>query len=151
MAKKIALSSETDPVVLTALQALDGEMPLPFRSKLIDWTYKGGILSYKDQVYVPNHLDLHRAAVAKHHDHPTTGHPGILKTCQLIATEFWWPGLLTFVRRYIEGCAICQQNKVNTHPLFPFRLQLLTSSNRSCVTSSPISPPPQDLIPYWSW
>jgi len=107
LAWKIALSSETDPVVLTALQALDGEMPLPFKSRLTDWTYKGGILSYKDRVYVPDHLELRRAAVARHHDHPTAGHPGILKTCQLVTTKFWWPGLPTFIWQYIEGCAIC--------------------------------------------
>ena len=95
--KKITLSSKTDPVVLTTLQALDGEMPLPFKSKLTDWTYKGGILSYKDRVYVPDHLELCHAAVAKHHDHPTAGHPSILKTCQLVTTEFWWPGLPIFI------------------------------------------------------
>jgi len=146
LAKKIALSSETNPVVLTALQALDGEMPLPFKSKLTDWTYKGGILSYKDQVYVPNHLELRRTAVAKHHDHPTAGHPGILKTRQLVTTKFWWPGLPTFVRRYIEGCAICQQNKVNTHPTTPPLVPIPSSVSQpfqqiSCdlITDLPLS------------
>ena len=28
-------------------------------------------------------------------------------------------GLASFVRRYVEGCATCQQNKVNTHPTIP--------------------------------
>jgi len=105
-------------------------MPLPFKSKLTDWTYKGGILSYRDRVYVPDHLELRRAAVAKHHDHPTAGHPGILKTCQLVTTEFWWPGLPTFVRRYVEGCAVCQQNKINTHPTTPPLVPILSSASR---------------------
>jgi len=129
LAKKIALSSEINPMVLTALQAIDGKMPLPFKSRLTDWTYKGGILSYKDWVYIPDHLDLCCATVAKHHDHPTARHPGILKTCQLMATEFWWPGLPMFVWKYVKGCSICQQNKVQhpshhptlcTHPILNF-------------------------------
>jgi len=133
-------------VVLTALQALDGEMPLPFKSKLTDWTYKGGILSYKDWVYVPDHLELCRAAVAKHHDHPTARHPGILKTRQLVTTKFWWPGLPTFIQRYVEGCAICQQNKVNTHPTTPPLVPIPSSASRpfqqiSCdlITDLPLS------------
>ena len=36
LARKIAASSDSDPVVLTALLAIDGEMPLPFRSQLSD-------------------------------------------------------------------------------------------------------------------
>ena len=116
---KIAASSDSDPIVLTALSAIESDMPLPFKSKLVDWAYKGGILTYKDCVYVPEKSDLCRLAVAKHHDHPTAGHPGVLKTLQLVSTEFWWPGLASFVRKYVEGCAICQQNKVNTHPMAP--------------------------------
>ena len=119
LARKIAASSDSDPVVLTALSAIDGEMPLPFRSQLSDWTYKEGILSYKNWVYVPEQLELHCAAVQKHHDHPSASHPSVLKTRQLVTTEFWWPGLATFVRKYVKGCAVCQQNKANTHPTMP--------------------------------
>ena len=120
---KIAASSDSDPVVITALSAIESDMLLPFKSKLVDWAYKGGILTYKDRVYVPEQSDLRCLAVAMHHNHPTTGHPGVLKTRQLVSTEFWWPGLASFVRKYVEGCAVYQQNKVNTHlttpPLVP--------------------------------
>ena len=53
------------------------------------------------------------------HDHETAGHPGYLKTCQLVTAEFWWPGLAQYVCKYVEGCAVCQQNKSNTHPTPP--------------------------------
>ena len=62
---------------------------------------------------------LRRSILACCHDHETAGHPGYLKTHQLIAAEFWWPGLTQFVQKYIEGCATCQQNKSNTHPTVP--------------------------------
>ena len=103
-------------------------MPLPFKSELIDWAYKGGILTYKNCVYVPEESDLRRLAVTKHHDHPTAGHPGVLKTRQLVSTEFWWPGLASFVRKYVEGCAVCQQNKVNTHPMTPLLVSILSTT-----------------------
>ena len=109
--------------ITMALSAIDGEMPLSVKSQLSDWTYKGGILSYKDKVYVLEQLELHPTAVQKHHDHPSAGHPWGLKIRQLITTEFWWPRLATFVQKYVEWCAIFQQNKANTHlttpPLVP--------------------------------
>ena len=40
-------------------------------------------------------------------------------TCQSVWTSYWWPGLSSFVRNYIKGCAICQQFKVNTNLLKP--------------------------------
>ena len=130
LARKIAASSDSDPVVITALSAIESDMLLPFKSKLVDWAYKGGILTYKDRVYVPEQSDLRRLTVAKHHNHPTTGHPGVLKTRQLVSTEFWWPGLASFVRKYIEGCAVCQQNKVNIHPTTPPLVPIPSSATR---------------------
>ena len=130
LAGKIAASSDSDSVVITALSAIESNMPLPFKSKLVDWAYKGGILTYKSRVYVPEKSDLRRLAVTKHHDHPTAGHPGILKTRQLVSTEFWWPGLASFVRKYVEGCAVCQQNKVNTHPTTPPLVPIPSTATR---------------------
>jgi hypothetical protein len=57
-----------------------------------------------------------REIVMSFHDSPTTGHPGFFKTAQLLKEHYWWPGMTVFLKKYIEGCAICQQMKPNTHP-----------------------------------
>ena len=44
---KIVKSSEKDPLVLNALQAIEGEVPTQFRSHLSDWSYDVGILIYQ--------------------------------------------------------------------------------------------------------
>ena len=36
-----------------------------------------------------------------------------------IQRYFWWPGMHAFVKSYVQGCALCQQMKVNTHPSAP--------------------------------
>ena len=95
------------------------DIPLPFRSRLADWQVDAGILTYKGCVYVPADDSLCRTILERCHDHESTGHPGFLKTCQLVAAEFWWLGLASFIRRYVEGCTTCQQNKVNMHPTVP--------------------------------
>ena len=59
--------------------------------------------------------DKHKIIQA-YHDVPAYGHPGINRTKDLVARYYWWPQLTKNVQEYIKGCALCQQNKVNTHP-----------------------------------
>ena len=44
---------------------------------------------------------------------------GIFCTKAILEHDYWWPGLSSFVKHFVDGCAICQQNKVNTHPTSP--------------------------------
>ena len=53
------------------------------------------------------------------HDHETAGHPGELETYNAIRQHYWWPGLRTYVKNYIQGCGICQQFKINRSPSRP--------------------------------
>ena len=53
--KKTVKCSEKDPLVLNALQALEGEVTTQFRSRLSDWSYDAGILTCQGQVYIPDH------------------------------------------------------------------------------------------------
>ena len=119
IADKIAKSSEKDPVVLKTIQAMDKDLPIQFRSRLSDWSYDVGILSYQGRICIPDQDNLHLNLVKKFHDHQTARHPGYLKTKQLITTGHWWPGMTQFIKKYVDRCAPCQQNKTNTHPTIP--------------------------------
>ena len=50
------------------------------------------------------------------HDHPTAGHPGELETYNSIRQHYWWPGLRTYVKNYVQGCGTCQQFKIDWQP-----------------------------------
>ena len=146
LSDKLRSSSTSDPLVLDALHALPGAVPTAFRSCLSNWRYDTSILTYQGHVYVPADADLRHSIVAHHHDHPTAGHPGVLKTRQLVASEFWWPGLASYIRSYVRGCALCQQNKANTHLSRPPLLPIPSSCSRpfqqiSCdlITDLPLS------------
>ena len=91
--EKIVKSSEKDPLVLNALQALKGEVPTQLRSHLSDWSYDAGIVTYQGLVFLPDQDNIRWDIVKLHHDHPTAGHPGYLKTHQLISAGYWWPGM----------------------------------------------------------
>jgi hypothetical protein len=51
----------------------------------------------------------------RYHDALTAGHPGELETYNALHTHYWWPGMHTFVKNYVKGCAFCQQFKINCH------------------------------------
>ena len=95
--ERISDSSKSDPLVLQYLQTSLEDIPAAFRSRLSDWTFNDHVLTYKGHVYVPPENSLRRSILAHCHDHETAGHPGYLKTCQLVAAEFWWPGLTQFM------------------------------------------------------
>jgi hypothetical protein len=60
-------------------------------------------------------LELRRNLVRKFHDLTMIGHSGQYKTIKVIQKYYWWPEIYTFVKNYIAGYVICQQNKMNTH------------------------------------
>ena len=117
--KKIAKSTRNDPQVINALHALENETPARFRLRLSDWKYDAEILTYQGRVFLLDKENIRQDIVKLHHDHQTAGHPGYLKTRQLVAKGYWWPGMPQFIKKYIEGCSTCQQNKTNTHPTIP--------------------------------
>ena len=55
--------------------------------------------------------------IKAHHNPPVYGHPGITRTLQLTAWQYWWPKMSQDVTEYVKGCAECQQNKINTCPI----------------------------------
>jgi len=107
----------TDPIIIAASKALHGHSTPPMRSALSDWKIEDATLYYKDRAYVPPHL--RSRVLFLNHDHATAGHPGRHKTEWFVKRDFWWPGMGTFIRKYVDGCTLCQQMKSNTHPSAP--------------------------------
>ena len=123
----LAAAGRNDSITREALQTLK-EGPTPATSTLADWTVQEGLTFYKGRCYVPDNLEVRRQIVSRYHDTLSAGHPGQLKTQELVQRDYWWPGLATFVKNYVKGCAFCQQHKINRHPTHP-PLQPITSVN----------------------
>ena len=60
-----------------------------------------------------------RTIIKKYHGSPTARHQGIFKTLGMMKKDYWWPTMYEYAKNYIQGCAICQQNKSITHPNKP--------------------------------
>ncbi len=70
---------------------------------------------YKDgRRVVTGKIEHKRTFIQAHHDAPIYRHPGINKTYQLTSRRYWWPNMRQDVMNYVQGCAECQRNKINT-------------------------------------
>ena len=78
---------------------------------LQEWNYEDSLILYKGLIYIPNNKELKCKVTQQFHDN-LMGHPGQWKTIELLSREYWWPGIIEFVKAYIQECAICQTTKI---------------------------------------
>ena len=119
LTNKISLSSTSDPIITKALATMNdkrGEPWIPWTTKT-DWEFIGGALYFKHWLYVPE--PARHDLIKSLHELPTGGHEGFFHTLHCMQKDYWWPGMSTFLWKFITGCADCQAAKVNTHPTVP--------------------------------
>ena len=121
--RKIVISDDLDGNAAEALKLLLEEAPTSMMAGLNDWTIDKtdgqNILFYKGKNYIPQNTELRQEIVQNFHDHETAGHPGEIGTYNAVCQHYWWPGLCTFVKNYVQGCGICQQFKIDRSPSKP--------------------------------
>jgi hypothetical protein len=113
---QIQTLSSNDDFIKGIIKCLKERLTPPLRTALSDWTLDDGIILFKNKVFVPNNKDIRRSIIAETHESPVSGHPGHLKTLYLLKERFYWPGMAIMTKQFIDGCAVCQQMKTNTHP-----------------------------------
>jgi len=115
--ERIVDSEILDKDTKGALTLLSEQRPDTLRNWTEDWMvelFHGmNIVFYKGKNYIPLNPRLWHDIVESFHDNETAGHPGELKMYNTIWQHYWWPGLWTFTRNYVQGCGICQQLKIN--------------------------------------
>jgi len=79
-----------------------------------EWREKNGLMLRDRKVYVPKDEKLRAEVIQLHHNTPVGGHGGQWKTTELVTRNFWWPGVMKEVKKYIERCDACQRNKNQT-------------------------------------
>ena len=138
LSKLITSSTPSDPLVIRFLSALQDGSPLFYHSSMSDWTYDNGHLYFKGWMYVPP--SACSSLLHSIHSPPTMGHMGIFHTKTVLKCDFWWPDLSSFIKHFVDGCALCQQNKVNTQSTNPLLMPI------SSPTTLPFKQLSVDLI-----
>ena len=82
-----------------------------------EWKIKEKLVLKEEKVYVPKDEKLRAEVIQLHHDVPAAGHGGRWKTVELVMRNYWQPGVTRDMRRYVEGCDLCQRMKNRTEEL----------------------------------
>ncbi|KEP45074.1 Transposon Tf2-2 polyprotein, partial [Rhizoctonia solani 123E] len=76
-----------------------------------DWTLQEGLLWHKGKIFVPRNEKIRNLVLESRHDALSAGHPGQLRTLELISQTYWWPSMKKSVKSYVEHCEVCIQSK----------------------------------------
>jgi len=66
----------------------------------------------EEKIYVPNNKKLREEILKEHHNSADIRQLGQHRMLELLKGTYWWPGLKEDIKKYIQGCLKCQQNKV---------------------------------------
>ena len=99
--KEIRKNATREKEVIQALKKEDG----------LTWE-EDGVVYMEGRIYVPNNKKIKEEILKENHDSVDVGHPGQYRMLELLKRTYWWPGLKEDVKRYVQGCFKCQQNKV---------------------------------------
>ena len=75
-----------------------------------EWEVEDGIVMKEGRIYIPEE-ELRGEIIHLHHNTPVGGHGRRWKMAELVARNYWWPGLMKEVGKYVEGCDACQRHK----------------------------------------
>ena len=74
-----------------------------------------GFLLHEGVVYVPTGGDLQMCILKACHDHLLTGHPGQMKTLELLRHDYFWPKMREDVITFVKSCITCGCAKARRH------------------------------------
>ena len=78
------------------------------------YTWRNGLVCYKNRVVIPPNSPIIKQLLREFHDSPIGGHSGVLRTYKRLAQQFYWPSMFQIVQDYVSSCDVCQRVKSKT-------------------------------------
>src|SRR6266481_9792971 len=82
-----------------------------------EWEENNSLVLFRGRVYIPLDGKLCHDIIEAHHDTPVTGHPSWWKTTELVARNYWWPGMGCYITKYVKGCNLSATARRRSQPL----------------------------------
>lgn len=119
----IQVVSEAQPLMLEQLRIFYASDPVgqqltrKFTSLKPDSPFKlhQGLWFYKGRLFIPSETQFRTQLLQEFHTSPVGGHSGVKGTLARLTAAFSWPNMAKDVKRWVQECSICQQQKYSTH------------------------------------
>lgn len=72
-----------------------------------------GRLLYKGRLVLPRASPLLPTLLREFHSSPVGGHSKFLRTYKRLASNLYWAGMKKDIKKFVEECSVCQQNKIS--------------------------------------
>lgn len=76
-----------------------------------EFKLNNGLIYFRNRLFAPDHKELRLLIVQRTHSSGPAGHPGRVKTLDLLQRTYWWPQMTKFVANFVRGCALCCRTK----------------------------------------
>ena len=98
--EEVRKSKVKDDEVVKAVKEMKQAKVKMLRDK--EWREVDSVMYKEEKVYVPKDDKLRAEIIRLHHDTLVGGHRGQWKTVELVTRNFWWPGVIKEIKRYVE-------------------------------------------------
>ncbi|QRW25673.1 Retrotransposable element Tf2 protein [Rhizoctonia solani] len=110
---KICSKLREDPSLEPIIQFLtkDADNAPPSICKAYqDYNWEEDLLWYHGKLVVLDSEPLKERLLREFHNSPLAGHPGQQQTLELLSRNYWWPGMKSSAKEWVECCPTCQAN-----------------------------------------
>ncbi|KAF8674998.1 hypothetical protein RHS04_06772 [Rhizoctonia solani] len=76
-----------------------------------DYDWEEDLLWYQGKLVVLDSETLKECLLKEFHDSPLAGHLRQQRTLKLISRNYWWPGMKSSAKEWVECCPTCQANR----------------------------------------
>jgi hypothetical protein len=83
------------------------------RIAMTDCKIVDGKVYYRDRLFAPPDDELRTQILYRTHSTVIAGHPGRVKTLDLVSRTYWWPRISRDVDEYVRACELCVRTKAS--------------------------------------
>jgi len=106
--ERIKTAQKEDKKVVQAVEELKKAGVKTLRDE--EWEIEDRVVLKEKIIYIPEGK-FRGEIIRLYHDTPVGGHGGRWKMTELVTRNYWWPGVIKEVGRYVDGCDACQRYK----------------------------------------
>ncbi|KAF8757112.1 hypothetical protein RHS01_03964 [Rhizoctonia solani] len=106
---KLREDPSLEPIIQFLTEDADNAPP-SIRKAYRDYDWEEDLLWYRGKLVVPDSEPLKEQLLREFHNSPLAGHPGQQRTLELLSRNYWWPGMKSTAKEWVECCPVCQAN-----------------------------------------
>jgi hypothetical protein len=103
------LGYDKDKKLKSIILALKKKKPRHRKILLAECELSEGYLYYRERLYVSANEELYAEFLRLYHASPVAGHMGRARTYEVLSREYYWPGMLFYVERWVRNCHTCKR------------------------------------------